>query len=83
MTDDEVKDLAVINSDEYFKSVRETLYTKLIEKQNLRKVVALLYIFPKTPDEVEKHLQVMQSSSSNNCLCRFNIKILNLFDPEL
>ena len=54
-----MKDLAVINSDEYFKSVRETLYTKLIEKQNLRKVAALLYIFPKTPDEVEKHLQVM------------------------
>ena len=83
MTDDEVKDLAVINSDEYFKSVRETLYTKLIEKQNLRKVAALLHIFPKTPDEVEKHLEVMQSSSSNNCICHFNIKILNLFDPEL
>ena len=26
---------------------------------------------------------MMQSSSSDNCLCHFNIKILKLFDPEL
>ena len=25
----------------------------------------------------------MQLSYSGNCLCYFNIKILNLFDPEL
>ena len=25
----------------------------------------------------------MQSISSDNCTCHFNIKILNLFDPEL
>ena len=25
----------------------------------------------------------MQSSSSDNCICHYNIKILNLFDPEL
>ena len=25
----------------------------------------------------------MQSGSSDNCICHFNIKILNLFDPEL
>ena len=26
---------------------------------------------------------MMQSISSDNCTCHFNIKILNLFDPEL
>ena len=26
---------------------------------------------------------MMQSSSSDNCICHYNIKILNLFDPEL
>ena len=26
---------------------------------------------------------MMQSSSSNNCICYYNVKILNLFDPEL
>ena len=26
---------------------------------------------------------MMQSSSSNDCVCHYNIKILNLFDPEL
>ena len=26
---------------------------------------------------------MMQSGSSDNCICHFNIKILNLFDPEL
>ena len=25
----------------------------------------------------------MQSGSSDNCICHFNIKILNLFDPGL
>ena len=32
LTDDEVKDFVIINSDEYFKSLREKLYSKLNEK---------------------------------------------------
>ena len=72
MTDEEVGDFVAINFSEYFKSIRE--------EQNLRKVVKSLYIFPTTPDEVEKY---MQSNSSNNCIHCYNIEILNVFDPEL
>ena len=61
-----------INFREYFKSIRE--------EQNLRKVAKLLYIFLKTPDKVEKYVQ---SNSSDNCIHRYNVKILNLFNPEL
>ena len=37
LTDDEVKEILVINFDEYFKSSREKLYSKLSEEQNLSK----------------------------------------------
>ena len=37
LTDDEVGDFVVINFDEYFKSSREKLYSKLNEEQNLSK----------------------------------------------
>ena len=43
----------------------------------------MLYIFVTTPDEVEKHVEIMQSISSDNFEHRYNIEILNLFDPEL
>ena len=56
------------------------MYSKPIEEQNLRKVATLLYIFLTTPDEVEKYVQ---SNSSDNCIHRYNVEILNLFDPEL
>ena len=52
---EEVKDFVAINFNEYFKSIRE--------EQNLRKVTKLLYVFLKTPDEVEKYVQ---SNSSDN-----------------
>ena len=42
MTDDEVKDFVDINFKEYVKSTKENRYSKLSEKQNLRKV-------PKSP----------------------------------
>ena len=71
MTDEEVKDFVAINFCEYFKSVRK--------KQNLRIVVKSLYIFLTTPDEVEKYLQ---SNFSDNFVHHYNVKILNLFDPE-
>ena len=49
----------------------------------LVKVAELLYIFLLTPDEVEKYFETMQSSSSNNCVCYYDIEILRLFDPLL
>ena len=36
LTDDEVKDLVVINFGEYFKSTREKLFSKLNEGDNLK-----------------------------------------------
>ena len=43
----------------------------------------MLYIFLIIPDEVEKYAKMMPSNSSDNCVYQYNIKILNLFDPEL
>ena len=83
LTDDEEKALVIINFGEYFKSMKEKLNSKLSEEQNLRKVAESTKIFLTIPDEVEKYLEMMQSSSSDNCKCHFNVKILNLFDPEL
>ena len=78
-----MKDFAVINFGEYFKHAREKLYSKLNEEQNLRKVIESLFMFLTTPDEVKKYVEMMQSSFSDNCIYHSNIKILNLFDPEL
>ena len=83
LTVDKAKYFVIKIFGEYFKFTIEKLYFKLSEKQNLRKVDELLYIFLATPDEVEKYIEMMQSSSSDNCLCHYNIKVLNLFDPEL
>ena len=72
LTDEEGKDFVAINFSEYYKSVRE--------EKNVRKVPKSLYIFLTTPDEVENHVQ---SNSPDNCKHRYNVEILNLFDPEL
>ena len=40
----------------------------------------MLYIFIRTPDELEKYVQ---SNSSGNCVHHYNVEILNCFDPEL
>ena len=72
---EEVKDFEAINFSEYFKSTRE--------EQNLRKVSKSLYLFPATPDEVEKYVEIIQSNSSDNCVRRYNADTLNIFDPEL
>ena len=42
-----------------------------------------LCIFVATPDEVEKHVEIMQSISSDNFVHRYNFEILNLFHPDL
>ena len=58
LTDQEVKNLVAIHFSEYFKSIREALYSKLSEKQDLAKIAILLYIFLTTPDEVEKYVEI-------------------------
>ena len=83
LTDDEVKNLVTINFSEYFESTKDKLYSKLNEEQKPRKVVKSLYIFLITPDKLEKYAKMMQPSSSNDCVHRYNFEILNLFDPEL
>ena len=83
LTNEEVKDFVAINFSEYFKSTREMLYFKLNEKQNRRKVAKLFYIFLTISDKIEKLLKIMQSNSSNICMHRRNVEILNIFDPEL
>ena len=40
----------------------------------------MLYIFPTKPDEVEKYVQ---SNSSENCIHRYNVEIMNIFYPEM
>ena len=72
MTDRDFKYFGAINSSEYFKSMKE--------KQNLRKVAKLLYVFLTRTDEVKKHLQ---SNSFHNFIHHYNANILNLFDAEL
>ena len=69
--------------DESFKFLRKKLYSKLSEEQNLRRLDESFYIFLATPDKVGNYVEMMQSGSSDNCQCHCNIKVLNLFDPEL
>ena len=76
------KKFFAINFSEYFKSTIEKLYFKLNEERNLRKIAKSLYIFLKTPDEVEKYAKMMQSNSSDNCVQRYTIEILSHFDPN-
>ena len=72
LTDEETKDFAAINFNECFKSIRE--------EKNLRKLAKLLDIFLPTTDKVERYVQ---SNSFDDCMHRFTVKILNIFDPEL
>ena len=65
LTDEEVKDFAVINFSESVK-----------EERNLRKVAKSLYLFLATPDEVH-------SNFSDNYIRHYDVKILNLLNPEL
>ena len=72
LTNEEVKGFVAINFSEYFKSIRE--------EQNLIKVAKWLYTFLTTAYEVEKYVT---SNFSDNCIHRFNVKILKIFDPDL
>ena len=64
-------------------NLQEKLYSKLCEEENIRKVAESLYIFLTTPDEVEKYVEMMQSSSSDNCVHHCNIELWNLLFSEL
>ena len=80
LIDDEVKDFEIlVNRLEYNCSCR----FERNEEQNLGKFAELLYIFQITPNEVEKYVQMIQSKSSDKCVNRYNIEVLNLFNPEL
>ena len=72
LTDAEVEDFVAIDFSKYFKSIKE--------EENPRNVAKSLYIFLTTCDEIEKYVQY---NSSDNCIDRNNVEILNLFNPEL
>ena len=75
LTYEEVNNFVAINFSEYFEFMRE--------EQNFRKIDKSLYLFLTIPDEVEKYVETIQSNSSHNCVHRYNVEILNIFDPEL
>ena len=58
------------------------MYFKL-KDQNLRIVAESLYIFLTTPNEVQRYIKIIELNSFDECVHRYNIDILNLFDPEL
>ena len=61
----------------------QKLYFKLSEEQNPRKVAELLDRFLTTPNEVGKYSKTLLLNSSDKYVHRYNIEILNLFDPEV
>ena len=69
LTDNKVKEFSF---SEYFKSMREKLYSKVSEGQNLKNVAKSFYIFLTTSDKVEKYAKMMQSGSSDNCAYHYN-----------
>ena len=72
-----IDDYLEILTDEEVKDFVTINFSESIrEEENLRKVAKSLYIFLTTPDEVE-------SNFSDNCIHHYNVKTLNLFDPEL
>ena len=73
--------------------MRQKSYSKLSEKKISEKLLNRFIVFLTTPDEKEKYVDIIektpegkamiQSSSSSNCVCYYNIEILNQLDPEL
>ena len=72
LTDEKMKDFVTINFSEYFKSISK--------KPNIAKSP---YIFLTTPDKVENYVEIMEANSSDNCIYRDNVEVLNIFDLEL
>ena len=72
-----IDDYLEILTDEEVKDFVAINFSESIkEEENLKKVIKSLYFFLATPDEV-------QSNSSDNYISHYNVKMLNLFDPEL
>ena len=59
LTEEEVKDLVLINFGKYFTPTRNILYSKRSEK-NLIKVDESFYSFLPTPNEVEKYVELIE-----------------------
>ena len=72
LTHEEVKDFVAVNFSECLKSISE--------EENITKVAKSPYIFPTTPDEVQK---TVRSNSSDNCIRHYYVEILNICDREL
>ena len=72
LTDEKMKDFVTTNFSEYFKSISE--------KPNIAKSP---YISLTTPDKVENYVEIMEANSSDNCIYRDNVEVLNIFDLEL
>ena len=72
-----INDYLEILTDEEVKDFAAINFSESIkEVYNPRKVAKSLYFFVTAPDKV-------QSNFSENCMHQYNVKILNLFDPEL
>ena len=69
---DEVKDFIFTNFGNTL-SLWKKMYSSLSEKESLRKIVESLLIMIKPPDKVKRHADMMQSSSSDNCICQYNV----------
>ena len=63
-----VEDFVVKNFDEYFKSTKEKLCSKLYEKQNNGKIAESFYIFPAARHEAKRKCWMMPSNSFDNCV---------------
>ena len=61
---------------------KHCVLNKMKKKILERKVAKSLYIFPATPDKVEKYAKMVQSNSSANSVHHYNIDILNIFDNQ-
>ena len=76
LSDEKVKYFVAIILLNILNSQKKKCIFKPSEKQKFQKVAESLYIFPATPHDV---VQYVQSNSSNYCIHRYNVEILNLF----
>ena len=73
-TDDDLKILTDEEVKDFVAITYSEYFKSIKEEQNLRKVAKLLHIFLTKPDKVENY---------DNCIHRYDVEILNLFDPQL
>ena len=73
-TDDDLKILTDEEVKDFVAITYSEYFKSIKEEQNLRKVAKLLHIFLTKHDKVENY---------DNCIHRYDVEILNLFDPQL